>query len=423
MYAQTTDNLIFRDARSFNVSDGATESTGGGARQIVVGCFRSSSQEEAKVANELQVWALDEGGEVTPVERQRNADSEQKLEDTLVKNPEMLMPNLTLVGRQTPTQGGGRLDLLGVDEKGQLVVFELKRGPLTREAVTQVIDYASSLESMSDEDLFVHIADILKTDLQESGIERVENFGEWYTQRFSDEASLRPVHMTLVGLGVDDDAIRMVEFLAKYGLPMSLMTFHGYSHGGRSYLAKQVQTERDVEERAKAKSTDRRERDAKRKKAQVERLEERISASGIQDFWSKVVSTFEEGCKNTTVVEDGFNFEQRYLKLPGQAKGFFAPLSVRLAREGKKVRIIFFPVSIHLCRQAFDDAKCDIGFEEGPRGNAPRTDRIEKQWFCDLNEKDWETHRQKLVTLADAVAEAWRAARREWQSMKRRSGG
>ena len=58
----------------------------------------------------------------------------------------MLMPGLKLVGRQTPTEGGP-LDLLGVDEDGRLVVFELKREMLSREAVAQVIDYASYLDS------------------------------------------------------------------------------------------------------------------------------------------------------------------------------------------------------------------------------------------------------------------------------------
>ena len=65
----------------------------------------------------------------------------------------MLMPGLTLVGRQTPT-GSGWLDLLGVDEDGKLVVFELKRGKLTREAVAQAIkanfcSVMNSTESMS----------------------------------------------------------------------------------------------------------------------------------------------------------------------------------------------------------------------------------------------------------------------------------
>ena len=73
--------------------------------------------------------------------------SEDLLEETLASNPDMLMPGLTLVGRQTRTEGGP-LDLLGVDRDGRLTLFELKRGSLNRDAVAQVMDYGSWLESL-----------------------------------------------------------------------------------------------------------------------------------------------------------------------------------------------------------------------------------------------------------------------------------
>ena len=60
----------------------------------------------------------------------------------------MLERGLRLVGRQTLMTGGGYLDLLAVDGNGRLVVFELKRGFLSRDAVAQVIDYASDLNAM-----------------------------------------------------------------------------------------------------------------------------------------------------------------------------------------------------------------------------------------------------------------------------------
>ena len=47
--------------------------------------------------------------------------------------------------------------MLGVDTDGRLVVFELKRGTLNRDAVAQVIDYASSLDAMSLDRLGRHI--------------------------------------------------------------------------------------------------------------------------------------------------------------------------------------------------------------------------------------------------------------------------
>ena len=66
-----------------------------------------------------------------------NTKTEELFETLLVGSPDMLMDGLKLIGRQVPTEGGP-LDLLGVDQNGTLVVFELKRGTLTREAVAQV---------------------------------------------------------------------------------------------------------------------------------------------------------------------------------------------------------------------------------------------------------------------------------------------
>ncbi|MDE2763556.1 MAG: hypothetical protein OXQ94_18060 [Gemmatimonadota bacterium] len=61
-------------------------------------------------------------------------------------------------GRQTPTQAGW-LDLLAFDKDGRLVVYELKRGQLIQDAVTQVLAYASDLDAMSTSQLAAHIAD------------------------------------------------------------------------------------------------------------------------------------------------------------------------------------------------------------------------------------------------------------------------
>ena len=84
--------------------------------------------------------------------------TEMALEELLARNPEMLGSGLKLVGRQTRTKSGW-LDLLAVDQDGRLVVYELKRGTLARDAVTQVLDYASDLDAMSTSELAGHIAE------------------------------------------------------------------------------------------------------------------------------------------------------------------------------------------------------------------------------------------------------------------------
>ena len=97
----------------------------------------------------LKIWAVEDqhGAKITPLETAGQTASEGLLENILTRNPDMLEEGLELVGRQTET-AGGTLDLLGVDRDGRLVVFELKRGTLNRDAVAQIIDYASCLDAM-----------------------------------------------------------------------------------------------------------------------------------------------------------------------------------------------------------------------------------------------------------------------------------
>ena len=98
--------------------------------------------------DEIKLWKV--GGTqadptIAAVSAATQTKTEEMLEEILVKAPNLLLTGLKLVGRQVETSGSGILDLLGVDEDGQLIVFELKRGTLTREAVAQVTDYASYL--------------------------------------------------------------------------------------------------------------------------------------------------------------------------------------------------------------------------------------------------------------------------------------
>ena len=357
------------------------------------------------MANELQIWALDGEDEVTRVGEQTQTESEKWLEKILAKQPEMLMPDLTLIGRQLPTHGGP-LDLLGLDEKGRLVVFELKKQQLTREAVTQIIDYASSLDAMSDDELEKHIADRSKG---REGIDPIENFREWYQeQEFLGDFDLRPVQMTLVGLGADARATRMVDFLAKQGLPIAMLTFRCYKHGDQVFFAKHVQVEREVAERARA-QTSRREIEEQNEKE----LDKRIADFGVRDFWDDVYKAF-AGKGKPTFQKNSLRF-YRYdaLKLPDHHRSFNNFLSILLTPE-KKIRIIFFPVGVHLCRDEFERYRSRIDFQEEQTRAVP-TNEIKKQWYLDLVVEEWNSHKEDLVKLADAVDEAWRRKQRERQ--------
>ena len=54
---------------------------------------------------DIQIWSID-GTQVAQLEPSSQLESELLLENILVSNPNLLMGDLTLVGRQTPTEGG-----------------------------------------------------------------------------------------------------------------------------------------------------------------------------------------------------------------------------------------------------------------------------------------------------------------------------
>lgn len=58
------------------------------------------------MTDEIQIWAIDEMAEITKVEPTSQTETEEILEGALVKDPDMLIPGLTLVGRQTPIVEG-----------------------------------------------------------------------------------------------------------------------------------------------------------------------------------------------------------------------------------------------------------------------------------------------------------------------------
>lgn len=192
--------------------------------------------------DEIRLWSLTKAGngglQVQSVDSLRNTETESDLEETLVAQPALLEEGLHVVGRQVAT-ANGPLDLIGIDRSGRLVVFELKRGVLAREAVAQIIDYASDLDQMDRDDLARHI----ESQSGRGGIPQIEDFDEWYNDTFpenNDEFALSP-RMVLVGLGIDSRAVRMVRFLAKREVEIDVLTFHAFRQDGQILIARQVE--------------------------------------------------------------------------------------------------------------------------------------------------------------------------------------
>ena len=185
--------------------------------------------------DEIRIWKRGNGNDLAPLDAVPRLDAELELEDLLIAHPELLEPGLQLVGRQLPAAGGW-LDLLGVDPDGRLVIYELKRGALGRDAVTQVLDYASAIAAMDLQELVEHIGD--RTG--QGGVQRIADFSNWYEDKYGDLQGLLPARMALVGLGVDETALRIAGFLGQGGHAIEVITFYGFRDGDATLLARRL---------------------------------------------------------------------------------------------------------------------------------------------------------------------------------------
>ncbi len=342
---------------------------------------------------DIKLWELD-GTQATPLGSNNQLESEQGLEDTLVQNPKLLMEDLTLVGRQTHTEGGP-LDLLGVDQDGRLVVFELKRGKLSRDAVAQIIDYASDLDAM---DLGA-LADHISENSGVGGIEEIENFQEWYdTRGFGDLASLKPLRMFLIGLGADDRTERMVRFLAENsGMDISLLTFHGFDYEGKTILAKQVEVEAPAE--LGSRPTGRTVSVAEKR----ERLERLIQESSMSEQFAAVKNMFQEHWpeSSTSPQISGLSIQLRQQAGLGR-RASYAYIQVWEGELG----IVFHPKAKKLCLDEFRKRVQDIRYDTWPQNRNPLEDSDASIAF-ELTAEEWATHKESLTALVRSIYAAW----------------
>ncbi len=345
------------------------------------------------MAEKIGIWKVSGGGPLVsakPLEEMRTTETEQRLEELLVASPDVLMPELTLVGRQVQTSGGP-LDLLGVDRDGRLVLFELKRGTLTRDAVAQILDYGSDLQAREPED----IALLVQESSGRHGIEAIKDFADWYQGEFPDVDELPPagLRLVLVGLGVDDRARRMVNFLAASGIDIQLLTFQAFATDNDTLLARHVET---VEPTTRRTSPAGGTKDANRKL-----LEQLADAKGVKGLFLETADFIESKLAGYRWPgKTAFTFSLPEMTDQGKPSlRAYASLYVDPAASGR-VLFVLTPRAVEIVDSAV----------EALLKSVPGSSRMTKSWMAfqmPITQASWPTIRDSLERALAELREAW----------------
>jgi hypothetical protein len=348
---------------------------------------------------EIKLWALENDGvnklNAIPIGSLTQMEAESQLEELLVRSPDILMPNLRLVGRQNPTVSGF-LDLLGIDEDGNLVVFELKRGTLTREAVAQSIDYASWLADMTKKTLAQHISERSGT----GGVEKIADFDGWYQETYPNNPSgyVGQPRIVLVGLGADERTERMTSYLAQSNLNISLITFYCFKRDNNVLLAKHVNVKApETEVTGQVKYT---------KTTNLEALMELAAKCGSAPLLESTASFLRDTLPAYEwPSKSGFSYSLMQRTEQG-APTYRVYVSIYLNdHKPGQLQMVFWKRAVEAAPQAFADLKTQTGAKF-----LEKNDNLEL-WI--KSPSDWENLRPALQPVLASIVEGWKTKSKE----------
>lgn len=250
---------------------------------------------------DVRLWHVNETGSLEEIRKSR-LDSEQKLENWIETDINVLDEDLLVIGRQIETDYGHWLDFLCMNSQGDLVVVELKRDRTPRDVTAQALDYASWVENLSAD----RVRAIADGYLQEDGPLEAA-FSRKFQTDFPDTINENH-YMLIVASNIDSTTERIVQYLSSKGIGINFVTFEHFANAnGNQFLSRVFMIERaEISVRANTKST-------RRRKMTVPQLEENAGENGVIEqfriFESKAVIFFERSSTTTSSRTYGFRTE------------------------------------------------------------------------------------------------------------------
>lgn len=165
-------------------------------------------------------------------------ESEQILEEQIVKDISILNNNWLLIGRQVYTDFGKYIDLLAIDASGSIIIIELKKHKTPRDVVAQAIDYASWVESLSSErfsQIYESYAD--KSNGSSNNLDTA--FKAKFGSSIDDDQINSSHQIVIVSAKLDASTERIINYLDdKADVAINAVFFTVFQDGANQYLSR-----------------------------------------------------------------------------------------------------------------------------------------------------------------------------------------
>ncbi|PGO81696.1 hypothetical protein CN980_01080 [Bacillus cereus] len=158
-------------------------------------------------------------------------NKEDRLENWIEKDSHLLGMEVLIIGKQVITAYGGRIDLLGMDREGNIIIFELKKGRTPRDVIAQALDYATWVKELSYSEILQITKNYLNKPLQEV-------FYNQFESSLPDE--LNKLHsIVIVASELDDSSERIIQYLSsEYNININCIFFNFFKDGENEYLGR-----------------------------------------------------------------------------------------------------------------------------------------------------------------------------------------
>ena len=173
----------------------------------------------------MKLFTIDKNGKFFQFKEQEFKEEykEIDLEILLEYNPEYFFDNskILIIGRQVTTNLNTFIDLLGVDQFGNTVVIELKRGKKPRETLAQLIEYASFIDNLDYDQLNEIYQDYSG---EEASLEDYHQ--EYYKSEIDDKVSWnKSSKLVIVASNITAEIKQTAMYLRKKGLDVYCVEF------------------------------------------------------------------------------------------------------------------------------------------------------------------------------------------------------